>query len=286
MPPSIAWLPQPPDSFLGQALGERGQVWLPYVAESAEPQGAGVSIGGTFDAGALALGILLTARGRPPGVSGPPLTDAQLCWVLRQCARQLGHESIEVTVQRSAFRALQRHGRDATKYVLRRALELLPDCVLCLGDLMANLFIEACTEEREVGANLREVALLFDRWATLETRAHPDEAKVWYVGFAALTYIGKDAEREARVVEHGKVLARSQWLRDQLPRLRAAGPRWIGGIALEAGGGTWPPGVKKSNAWNGGLGVLLVAIVGVYLNIRSVNLAFTAPPSQLDSGTP
>ena len=115
MRPQIAWLPQPPDSFLGQALGERGQVWLPYIAESVEPQGAGVSIGGTFDAGALALGILLTGRERPPGVSGPPLTDGQLCWVLRQCARQLGHESIEVTVQRSAFRALQRHGRDADR---------------------------------------------------------------------------------------------------------------------------------------------------------------------------
>ena len=86
-------------------------------------------------------------------------------------------------------------------------------------------------------ANLREVAVLFERWATLETRGRPDEAKIWYVGFAALTYIGKDAEREALVAAIGEVLARSRWLRDQLPRLRAAGPRWIGGIALEAGDG-------------------------------------------------
>ena len=235
---NIAWLPEPPQSPFSVLAGGADTVWLPYLAEGAERRGGEVRLEGTFDPAALVLGVLLTGRERPRFVAGPTPSEAELCWLLRQCAYLLELRSVEQVVQRATAHAFQRHGRGAAKQALRRAVELLPDCVVCLGDLMANLFLEACAEEGAVEDDLREVAALFERWGRVDTRLHPDEARIWYVGLAALTYIGKVAEREARVAAIEEVLARSKWLRDQLPRLRAAGPGWMGGIALEVGGGS------------------------------------------------
>lgn len=228
---NIVWTPVDTASPLGRALDASAELSLPHLVDDQHSRTPEGGLRATLNAKTLSLGILMTTDEGSPFVALLP-TRQQLRVALRLVAQdfQLASED-EVCASGVAY-LREQHGPDAGLTALRRAVELLPDSVLCRGDLVAGLFMRATVAGQNVSADLEEAAAVFLVWQRESTSRCANEEVVFYCGLAALTYLARLAERDQLLTSHRPLVARSAWLREQLPRLHHARAGNLADVAL------------------------------------------------------
>ncbi len=227
----IVWAPINTASPLGMALGAGVGLSIPHLVDDPHRRTPESGLRTMLNAKTLSLEILMTADEGSPFVALLP-TRQQLRVALRLVAQDLRLPSEDELCANGAAYIRDRYGQDAGVTSLRRAVELLPDSVLCRGDLVTCLFMRATTTGQNAPADLEEAATVFLAWQRGSTSGSANEAVVFYCGLAALTYLARLAEREQLLTSHQSLVARSAWLREQLPRLHKAWPGHLAGVAL------------------------------------------------------
>jgi hypothetical protein len=227
----IVWAPVDTVSPLGRALGASADLSLPHFVDDPHRHTPEGGLRTALNAKTLSLGILMTTDEGSPFVALLP-TRQQLRVALRLVAQDLRIASEDELCASGAAYLRERHGPATGLTALRRAVELLPESVLCRGDLVAGLFIQATGADQKTQANLEEAAAVFLAWQRETTSQCANEEVVFYCGLAALTYLARLAERDQLLTSHQPLVARSSWLREQLPRLHTARPGHLADIAL------------------------------------------------------
>jgi hypothetical protein len=227
----MVWAPVDPASRLGTALGTGADLSLPHFVDDPHRHTPEGGLSTTLNAKTLSLGVLMTTDEGSPFVPLLP-TRQQLRVALRSVAQDLRSASEDELCTNGAAYLRERHGPDAGLTALRRAVELLPDSALCRGDLVTGLFMRATGTGQKARADLEETAAVFFAWQRESTSPCANEEMVFYCGLAALTYLARLAERDQLLTSHRHLVARSAWLREQLPRLRTARPGRLADIAL------------------------------------------------------
>lgn len=227
----IVWAPIDTASPLGQALGASADLSLPHLVDDTHRRALEGGLRTMLNAKTLSLGILMTTDEGSPFVTLLP-TRQQLRVALRLVAPDLRVASEDELCVNGAAYLRDRYGQDTGLTALRRAVELLPDSVLCRGDLVTGLFMRTTATGQNAPADLKEVATVFLAWQRGSTSRSANEAVVFYCGLAALTYLARLAEREQLLTSHQPLVARSTWLREQLLRLHKARPGHLADVAL------------------------------------------------------
>jgi hypothetical protein len=228
---NIVWAPVDTTSPLGRALGASADLSLPHLVDDPHRHRPEGGLHTALNAKTLSLGILMTTDEGSPFVALLP-THQQLRVALRLVAQDLRVASEDELCASGAAYLREQHGSDTGLTALRRAVELLPDSVLCRGDLVAGLFMRATGAGQKAPADLEEVAAVFLAWQRESTSQCANAEVVFYCGLAALTYLARLAERDQLLMSHRPLITRSSWLRDQLPRLHNARPGHLADIAI------------------------------------------------------
>ncbi len=228
----IVWAPVDAASSLGKDLGADSSLALPHLIDDPLRHAPGGGLSATLNAKTLSLGILMTTDESAPGLYLSP-SHQQLRIALQLAAKDLQSASEDDLCCNGSGYLREKHGPNAAVAGLQRAVELLPDSVLCRGDLITSLFMRATRTVQNAQADLEEAASVFLAWQCEATSLCSNEDVVYYCGLAALTYIDRLAERNQLIMSHKEILAHSQWLQKQLSHLHNARPWQIVDISLE-----------------------------------------------------
>ena len=227
---SFVWQPEADDGPVARSLGKSG-LWLPHLL--IEPDRSGGGIRGVLDARTLVLGLLTVEEPWPSFVRGPRLTDPEIRIILGLCAAEMGCADEDKAAALAGIFLDGRLGADRALDALRRAVRIIPDGPRVRADLMVFSFYAAGTTDVGRAERLNEVAEHFPIWRRLPEPEMRNEGWVWYVGLAALTYLGRLAERDG---VFGQVPARILALErvgPRLERLRTVGPGDMEAVKLE-----------------------------------------------------
>jgi hypothetical protein len=151
----IVWAPIDTASPLGRALGASADLSLPHLVDDPHRHTPEGGLRTMLNAKTLSLGILMTTDEGSPFVALLP-TRQQLRVALRLVAQDLRLASEDELCANGAAYLRDRYGPDAGLTALRRAVELLPDSVLCRGDLVTGLFMRTTATGQNAPADLEE----------------------------------------------------------------------------------------------------------------------------------
>lgn len=186
----------------------------------------------------LVLGILLTTS-KSRVLFGTLPSNEQFLALLEAARPQLQGVTLDEVCVNAAADLRQQFGVGDAIRGLRRACELVPDAVLCRGDLLVYLLEDLSTSPTPQGDRLEEIARFFREWARRDTSECANEIYVFYAGFAALAYLGLEFELQQWKRRHRHRIRASAWLSEQVTRLAGARPGELADVLFPPGQSPW-----------------------------------------------